>query len=196
MGRRGRQTATGTVRPARAEEVGPAEVIPKEVRPAGACKCPTGRRAVVPLKLLPGSQELCFAGARDAGAPGMIGRPRGGPLEGRAHGVGERLPCNCSTSGKRSGLLRPRLNSVTVWPRASAPSTSARPRKTVPPRISIRIAALIYLPAGENEVRPLARILAVDLLLVLAPAFEPLFLLDPVQEALAFLLRGGAPETL
>jgi hypothetical protein len=83
-----------------------------------------------------------------------------------------------------------------VWPRASAPSTSARPRKTIPPRISIRTAALTYLPAGENEVRPLARILAVDLLLVLAAAFEPLFLLDPVQEVLAFLLRGGAPETL
>src|SRR5688500_11863114 len=34
---------------------------------------------------------------------------------------------------------RPRLKIVTSWPRASASATTCRPRKTVPPRIRMRM---------------------------------------------------------
>jgi hypothetical protein len=37
---------------------------------------------------------------------------------------------------KGCGFDRPRLNSVTSWPRSSAASTTCRPRNTVPPRTS------------------------------------------------------------
>src|SRR3954464_10080875 len=39
-----------------------------------------------------------------------------------------------SRSGNRSVPVLPRLNSVTVWPAATASSTIARPTKEVPPR--------------------------------------------------------------
>ena len=39
--------------------------------------------------------------------------------------------------GNIPGLVFPRLKSVNVWPRGSAASTSAGPRKPVPPRMRI-----------------------------------------------------------
>ena len=45
-----------------------------------------------------------------------------------------RSPLSFSASGKSSGFVSPRLKSVTSCPRASAPSTVARPRNFVPPR--------------------------------------------------------------
>src|SRR5262245_43939227 len=40
-------------------------------------------------------------------------------------------------SGNRWGLVLPRLNSVSTWPRGRAASTSAGPRKPVPPRMRL-----------------------------------------------------------
>src|ERR1700722_18929614 len=64
-----------------------------------------------------------------------------------------RSPRMVSTSGKRPGLVLPRLKRVTVCPAARAASTIGGPTNPVPPRTSI----LLPFGAGTEGVTPVGR---------------------------------------
>src|ERR1035441_4899097 len=61
---------------------------------------------------------------------------------------GWRSPRRVSILGKRPVRVRPRLKSVSSWPRAVAASTVAGPRKPVPPRMRIRFLAGAAVRSG------------------------------------------------
>ena len=80
------------------------------------------------------------------------GAPAADPAESTG-GFGE-APMIVSTSGKRPGLVLPRLNRVGWWPAATARSTRTRPTNRVPPRTRIRMGGAYEALAGS---RPVAR---------------------------------------
>src|SRR5262249_2392359 len=62
-----------------------------------------------------------------------------------------RSPRSFSISGNSSGSVRPRLKSVTEWPRASAAATSARPVKRGPPRMRRRTGSSLGREASRRR---------------------------------------------